>query len=347
MDMILFKPNPIIDGIFGDSSSKNFNIFNNILCNLQQQKANGKFMAIVHIDILKELIGDVHIRTPEKIQNYLNDNFREKTISWNYENLMYSVGLLNSIIYDKDTQKFNLTVNEHLVNLILNYEEMKTGYAPINLKLNSKSFYAHSIYEILRKWSGSKESKTIGLYELKKKLALDGKYNVYADFRKRVLDPAIKEINNKFNMTLSYNEVKTGNKVTAIDFIFKDLEPRQYNFKSDEVVVDADIIEEPEELDEIQKQLKVVNLKIAPKTIDKLKKDFGEGNLNKAIVILCNKHKKEKVKAPVKYLTGILENINKNQEYNDKVNKFVAGANAYNLYNMPVDELEKKLLGWD
>lgn len=35
MEMILFKPNPIIEGVFGNSNARDFNVFNKILCDLQ------------------------------------------------------------------------------------------------------------------------------------------------------------------------------------------------------------------------------------------------------------------------------------------------------------------------
>ena len=34
MEMILFKPNPIIEGVFGNSNARDFNVFNKILCDL-------------------------------------------------------------------------------------------------------------------------------------------------------------------------------------------------------------------------------------------------------------------------------------------------------------------------
>jgi len=184
------------------------------------QKANNEFMAIVSLDEIRNLINDVHICTPEKVQNYLNNNFREKTITWTYKDLIISVRLINSTVFDKTNITYKITVDKEIVNLILNYDELKTGYTPLNLKLNSKSFYATRIYEYLRKWSGSKNSLTIGLYKLKELLSLEGRYNDFKNFRVRVLDPSMQEINEKFNMEVSFEPIKTGNKTTAIEFHF-------------------------------------------------------------------------------------------------------------------------------
>ena len=62
---------------------------------------------------------------------------------------------------------------------------------------------------------------------------------------------------------------------------------------------------------------------------------------------MCNKSKQGKITAPVKYLTGILENLNNkslNEEADDsKKLRF----NNFEPRKYDYDELEKKLLGWD
>lgn len=97
MEMILFKPNPILDGVFQNNNARDYNIFNNILCNLQSQKANGEFKAIIPLDMMRDIISDKNISTPTKIQDYLNNNFRKNTIKWKYKSKTYYVGLLNNI----------------------------------------------------------------------------------------------------------------------------------------------------------------------------------------------------------------------------------------------------------
>jgi plasmid replication initiation protein len=289
MEMILFKPNPIIERVFGNSNVRDFNVFNKILCDLQIQKANNEFTAIVSLDEIRELINDIHISAPEKIQNYLNNNFREKTITWRYKDTIISVGLINKVTYQELDNTYEIIVDRDIVNLILNYDELKTGYTPLNLKLKSKNFYATRIYEYLRKWSGNKNSLTINLNKLKELLTLHGRYNDFKNFRVRVLDPSMKEIKENFNMEVSFEAIKTGNKTTSIEFHFKDNEARHYNFNETEVAnaeikeiffeeAAVDILEIKEvsfdEIDLIGQQLKECRLKIAVSTINKLKEKW-------------------------------------------------------------------------
>lgn len=59
-------------------------------------------------------------------------------------------------------------------------------------------------------------------------LCLDGKYPMYANFKKRVIEPVLHDLNNKrndnsFNLDVNFNEIKSGRKVLAIEFIITKL----------------------------------------------------------------------------------------------------------------------------
>lgn len=354
MDMILFKPNPFIDGVFGRNNGKDFNVFNNILLNLQVQKGNNGYIANINLTAFQEIINDKNINTAIKIQSYLTNTFREKTITWKYKTKIYSVGLIDSVIFDESTKVFEITVNKHLVDFALNYKEKKVGYTPLNLSLNSGDFYASKLYEIIRQWSGTKKEINIGLEELKEKLGLEGKYKEYKDFKKRVLNPAKDEIKAKFNMEIEFEGIKLGNKVTTIKFTVIDNEPRKYEFAIDELAIDSD----DNRLDPLQNLLLQYKMKIiSMNTLNKLKEEFGQENVADAIKIMGENNKKEKIGAPVRYLTTVLENI-KNKEENEsaETGSNYSSNNSKRLKNnkkltpeeiTAAEDLEKKLLGWE
>jgi plasmid replication initiation protein len=350
VEIILFKPNPMIEGVFGNSNVKDFNIFNKILCDLQAQKANNEFIAVVSLEAMRNIINDINVSTPEKIQKYLNSNFREKTITWEYKDSIISVGLINSIELDKSNMTYKIAVDKEIVNLILNYDKLKTGYTPLDLNCKSKSFYATRIHEYLRKWSGTKNTLTVGLYKLKEILGLEGRYKDYKDFRRRVLDAAMPEIKENFNMEVSYEPIKLGNKITAIKFDFIDSESRYYDFEQDPVdnIETKEVQEVPfEVIDHIQDKLRNHSLKIAISTINRFKEKYSEDKINNAITILCVNSKKGKITAPVKYLTGILENLNNRPLGKDVANSKNLRFNNFEPRKYDYEELEKKLLGWD
>lgn len=81
------------------------------------------------------------------------------------------------------------------------------------------SIYAIRLYELLIQW------KTTGIREielgwLKKQFQIEGKYPSIKDFKKRVIEPAIKEINEFSDIEVSWTQRKTGRKVTHLTFVF-------------------------------------------------------------------------------------------------------------------------------
>lgn len=61
--------------------------------------------------------------------------------------------------------------------------------------------------------------RNITIEELRYYLQLEeDEYLLYADFKKRIINPAIKEINEKTRLNVSFTEIKTGRKVTGLNF---------------------------------------------------------------------------------------------------------------------------------
>ena len=101
--------------------------------------------------------------------------------------------------------------------------ELKERFTKIPLKqiLQLRSKYAIRLYELLKRYDDT-GFRTDYLPELRKKLGVgDNEYKVFADFEKRVLRPAIKEINEETDIEVSYTKKKTGRKITHIEFKIK------------------------------------------------------------------------------------------------------------------------------
>lgn len=69
---------------------------------------------------------------------------------------------------------------------------------------------------------------SFGLDELRSLMGVDGKraYDVWAQFRKRVLDPAVEAINDYGTVTVGMTPIKTGRSVTAVRFDWQWKDPR-------------------------------------------------------------------------------------------------------------------------
>ena len=82
-----------------------------------------------------------------------------------------------------------------------------------------KSSYGVRLYELLIQWQG-KGSREIDIDWLRDQWQLQDKYQAMNDFKKRVIDPAMKDINDHSNLWVKFGQRKRGRKVVAFQFEF-------------------------------------------------------------------------------------------------------------------------------
>nr|WP_263331007.1 replication initiation protein [Paraclostridium sp. AKS73] len=157
-------------------------------------------------------------------------------------NLWGAYGFINGYEYDDELGIFNIEASEKIHNLLKEY--LKMGYTPVNVQiwLSLNNSYAQRFYDLLRLWSGTKDTINYKLDEIKELLMLEDKYSKYNDFKRRVILPAIKELNETGYFEIEIKENKVGRKVDSIDFYIKDLDKRKY-FTKDEIIKEIPGIE--------------------------------------------------------------------------------------------------------
>lgn len=106
-------------------------------------------------------------------------------------------------------------LNKHLTSLTSNF-----GISYLNEFLKIKGMYSKRLYMIFRKSLKLGRVK-ISLIELKSILKIENKLPLYADIKRRILNPAVKNISENSNMKVSFKEIKVGRKVEFIEFKFK------------------------------------------------------------------------------------------------------------------------------
>lgn len=156
-----------------------------------------------------------------------------------------SYGFINGWDYFSKTDTFRIEASERIYVLLHDY--LKEGYTPVNLNiwLTLKNSYAQRFYELLRLWSSSKESINYKVSELRELLILENKYKKYSELRKRVIIPAIEELNATGYFEISYEENKKGRNIDSVDFIVKDLDKRKYFTKDDTIKeIPSEVIKE-------------------------------------------------------------------------------------------------------
>jgi plasmid replication initiation protein len=128
---------------------------------------------------------------------------------------------VSQIGYTEDEATVQLIFAPVVIPLITRLEEQFTSYELAQVaKLSSK--YAMRLYELLIAWRSTGIVKKIGLQDLRSKLGLgDSEYKAMSDFKKCVLDLAIKQINNHTDINASYEQYKNGRTISGFSFRFK------------------------------------------------------------------------------------------------------------------------------
>lgn len=145
----------------------------------------------------------------------------------------YDFPIITGHKFNPEDDTYTIELSTILYDLLLEY--MEVGYTPLNLgvMLGLNNFYAQRLYELLRLWSSSKEVINYKVDYLRECFKLEDKYSKYTDFRKRVIDPALKALNSTEKFKITYEELKSGRNVDSITFKVEDLDRRKYFDKND------------------------------------------------------------------------------------------------------------------
>lgn len=128
--------------------------------------------------------------------------------------------VFNIISYAKYRQSkgvVELKLNNDAKPYVLKLKELFTAFK-LEQVLNLESKYAIRIYQITKS-NIYKKTFVLELETLKKQLKLTQKsYSLYGNIKKKVIEPALAEINEKTDISLSYEEIKIGRKVEMLKF---------------------------------------------------------------------------------------------------------------------------------
>lgn len=235
---ILMKNNMLVKARYSLSLIEN-RVFLSMLYKLQK-KSDGVLTCSISHSEFKDIIKFKQKNTVKGVLEVLED-LRKKPIYFKEEkknkkgNLWGAYGFINGYEYDDELGIFNIEASEKIHNLLKEY--LKMGYTPVNVQiwLSLNNSYAQRFYDLLRLWSGTKDTINYKLDEIKELLMLEDKYSKYNDFKRRVILPAIKELNETGYFEIDIKENKVGRKVDSIDFYIKDLDKRKY-FTKDEII---------------------------------------------------------------------------------------------------------------
>lgn len=196
-----------------------------------QKEKNGELSCTVKLEDIKKLIPNKNQRTLANIKKtiqILKQTSLEFEKKENGDTIECDYNLIAGSEYNKNKEIFKIKLADRLYRHLIDY----TVYAPLNLDILTKfkSFYAQRLYELLRLWSRSDRliTKNFKIEQLRFVLGVENKYPEYKNFKQRVLNQAIKEINQVGKMEVSIEELKNGRKVDEIKFNIYDFEKKVY-----------------------------------------------------------------------------------------------------------------------
>lgn len=128
---------------------------------------------------------------------------------------------VSQIAYIDDTATVEIIFSPAIIPLITRLEEQFTSYELEQIS-SLNSAYAVRLYELLIAWRSTGKTPVIELAEFRKKLGvLEAEYSRMYDFKRYVLDPAIKNVNEHTDITIKVEQHKTGRSITGFSFKFK------------------------------------------------------------------------------------------------------------------------------
>ena len=106
-------------------------------------------------------------------------------------------------------------------------EQFFTQYL-LSQTANLKSVYAVRLYELLIQWKTAGKTPLFELSLFRSQMGLnDDEYKIMGNFKLRVLDLAVNEINEKTDLTVSYTQEKKGRVIHGFKFVIKQKPPQK------------------------------------------------------------------------------------------------------------------------
>jgi plasmid replication initiation protein len=156
----------------------------------------------------------------------LADQFQRKIITLQPDQTLdgrrVKVGLISKQKYHDGEGRVWIRFDEDLVPHLLGLKAQFTQYR-IKDVYQFKSSHSWRLYELLKQYKqiGKRE---LEIDELKRKMYIDEKYSFIGNLKQRVVDPAVKEINETSDIIVDYSQKKRGRKIVSFIFIIRDNE---------------------------------------------------------------------------------------------------------------------------
>ena len=140
----------------------------------------------------------------------VNDQQEKVTTNW-----------VQSVAYATNESYIKIQFTDAVMPLITQLEKHFTSYQLEQVK-DLSSIYAIRLYELMMQWRATGKTQQIAIDELRHKLGIEpDQYKQMVNFKTKVLDFAIDQINEHTDIKASYEQHKEGRSITGFTFVFK------------------------------------------------------------------------------------------------------------------------------
>jgi plasmid replication initiation protein len=131
-----------------------------------------------------------------------------------YKNF-YVCGFIASGEYEANTGKITITLTRKIHQLIVNIQREFTSFNVRSI-LMLKRKHAKRLYLLACQFVGT-GVRNIHLDELRRNFGIQDRYPTFADLQRYVIQPAIMEINEKTELQIQVNPIKTGRSIDSLN----------------------------------------------------------------------------------------------------------------------------------
>ena len=332
-ELTIYKPNELIEIVNRPISEVGLKVYNFIIKKLQDLETDRIVIP------LSELLIENNTNY-EYIYNYLDELQKIQVKSIDKRGKLWGSFVLLAEYKKVDEGIFvQVPATIHKALCMKGKKQEELYYTTIKL-LEEKSFkcsYSLIFYEIIKKYDGENiEMPIYTLEEIRQMTGTVNKYKLYYDFKKRVLNPAMEEIN-KFSQKYSYDfkEIKVGKTINKIQFIKEK--------KSAENIIDITPIKEVKEYSdkflaaiEKVKKNQYVAKKYSQRAVRKAVQQFGEERVIKAFKEMYKYNRT--ITSFSKFLNASISEIKENEKLKKEIKeKNITTAEIKQEINKPID----------
>ena len=130
---------------------------------------------------------------------------------------------ISSINYLPEEGKIMLRFAQDMLPFLSELKGQFTRYKLENVG-KMTSIYGIRLYELLAQWQGT-GTREVELDWLKEQFQLDASYDRMNNFKARVIDPAVEDINKNSNFNVSWTQRKAGRSISHLIFEFSEKKP--------------------------------------------------------------------------------------------------------------------------